>query len=111
MGGLQNPIRYNGALKPPVYELNKINGVRLGMWSGSVDLFITEPDVQSLLQEVPSENWVSSKVIDNYAHFDFVWGKDAKTRLYPDVIRLLSAGEVPETFQFTQFDGFISQGG
>jgi len=90
--GKKNPIHYNGSPTPPAYDLSKINGVRLGLWSGNVDLFITEPDMQSLLREVPAENWVSSKTINNYAHFDFVWGRDAKTRLYPDVISLLSAG-------------------
>jgi len=91
--GAQNPAHYNGARTPPVYDLSKINGVRLGLWSGGVDLFITEPDMQSLLKDVPAENWAlpGGKItIDNYAHFDFVWGKDAKHRLYPDVISLLS---------------------
>merc|ERR1712217_821033 len=92
-GKRDNPKHYNGSTTPPYYDLSKINGVKFAMWVGAKDLFFTTGDVNSLIQAVPSENWLppsSYTTIDSYAHFDFVWGKDAHTRLYPSVISVLS---------------------
>lgn len=91
--GKNNSRHYNGSSTPPVYNLSKITGTRLALFDGKVDLFITPKDIQSLLAEVPKENWVKHSTFNDYAHMDFVWGKDAHTRLYPQVISVLSREE------------------
>jgi len=88
--GRENPQHYNGSSSPPMYDLSKIEGTKLALFDGGRDLFITPKDIATLISEVPSQNWASHVTIDNYAHFDFVWGKDAHTRLYPEVVRILS---------------------
>jgi len=92
-GKKKNQEKYNGSATPPYYDLSRINGVKMAMWVGEKDLFWTQPDVDSMMKAVPAENWMpvaSYTKIDTYAHFDFVWGKDAHTRLYPAVIDVLS---------------------
>jgi len=88
--GKNNSQHYNGSSSPPLYNLSKITGTKLALFDGYRDLFITQKDIASLLSEVPQENWIKHITLQKYAHFDFVWGKDAHTRLYPEVIELLS---------------------
>merc|ERR1719478_467978 len=89
--GKNNPQHYNGSSTPPMYDLSKIKGTHLALWDGDKDLFVTSKDMSSLVAEVPKENWIKHTTMHNYAHFDFVWGKDAHTRLYPDIIKVLSS--------------------
>merc|ERR1711964_154768 len=56
--GRGNPQHYNGSSSPPVYDLSRINGMKLALFDGDRDLFITEKDINSLLSEVPDENWL-----------------------------------------------------
>merc|ERR1712187_822402 len=88
--GVNNSRHYNGSTSPPKYDLSKITGTKLALFDGDKDLFITQDDINTLLSEVPKENFVKHVTMKKYAHFDFVWGKDAHTRLYPQVIRHLS---------------------
>jgi len=88
--GAANPQHYNGSKTAPFYELNKITGAKLALFDGDKDLFVTQKDISSLAAEVPKENWIEHVTMKNYAHFDFVWGKDAYKRLYPEVIKVIS---------------------
>jgi len=88
--GANNSKHYNGSSSAPLYDLSRITGAKLALFDGDSDLFITKADIQSLLSEVPQENWIKHTTLHKYAHMDFVWGKDAHLRLYPDVIKLLS---------------------
>lgn len=89
--GKNNSQHYNGSTTPPLYNLSKITGTRLALFDGGLDLFITPEDIQQLVAEVPKENWVSHTTFKDYAHFDFVWGKDAHKILYPKVISSLTS--------------------
>jgi len=93
-GKQKNKQQYNGSSVPPLYELSKIKGTHLAVFDGDKDLFVTAADMKSLIGEVPQENWIKHTTMRNYAHMDFVWGKDAHVRLYPDVIKVLSS-EMP----------------
>lgn len=92
--GANNSQHYNGSSTPPLFDLSKIHGTRLALFDGGADLFITRPDIESLLAAVPKENFVYHDSFENYAHMDFVWGKDAHTRLYPELINLLENKDV-----------------
>merc|ERR1711907_58278 len=85
-----NPQHYNGSKTAPLYNLKGITGTRLALFDGDKDLFVTTKDISSLAAEVPKENWIEHLTVKNYAHFDFVWGKDAHERLYPEVIKIIS---------------------
>jgi pimeloyl-ACP methyl ester carboxylesterase len=88
--GSANPQHYNGSKTAPLYNLSKITGTRLAVFDGDRDLFVTQEDIASLVAEVPKENWIEHTTMKKYAHFDFVWGKDAHERLYPEVIKIIS---------------------
>jgi len=88
--GTANPQHYNGSKTPPSYDLSRIAGAKLALFDGDRDLFVTQKDMKSLLSDVPKENWIEHKTITKYAHFDFVWGKDAHVRLYPEIIKIFS---------------------
>merc|ERR1711881_698466 len=90
-GKQKNMQHCNGSSVPPLYDLSKIKGTHLALFDGDKDLFITPKDMNSLFAEVPKENWIKHTTMRNYAHFDFVWGKDAHVRLYPDIIKVLSS--------------------
>jgi pimeloyl-ACP methyl ester carboxylesterase len=90
--GKANPQHYNGSTTPPLYDLSKITGTKLALFDGDKDLFVTQQDMQRLHFDIPKENWIEHITIKNYAHFDFVWGKDAHVRLYPQVMKILSGG-------------------
>lgn len=92
--GAENPKHYNGSTTPPKsFDLSNIKGVDFALFDGGLDLFITPGNIQPLLNKIQGQNRILHKTIDNYAHMDFVWGKDAHIRLYPDVIDFLSADE------------------
>jgi len=88
--GKANPQHYNGSKTPPLYNMSRITGTKLALFDGDLDIFVTQKDMSTLYAEVPQENWITHTTIKKYAHFDFVWGKDAHVRLYPQVIKILS---------------------
>merc|ERR1712100_816583 len=90
-GKAKNKQHYNGSSTAPLYDLSKFQGTQLALFDGDKDLFITSKDMDSLVSEVPKENWIKHTTMHNYAHMDFVWGKDAHVRLYPDIINILSS--------------------
>jgi len=88
--GVNNSKHYNGSQTPPAYDLGKIAGMRMLVCDGGRDLFITPKNINPLLVALKKRNSIVHKTYKDYAHMDFVWGKDAHTRLYPAVIRMLS---------------------
>jgi len=95
-GKEKNMQKYNGSSAPPLYDLSKIKGAHLALFAGDRDLFVTPKDVDLLYGEVPQENWIKRTTMHKYAHMDFVWGKDAHERLFPDVIKVLSSEMLSE---------------
>lgn len=95
--GLAGNLKNYGRPTAPTYDLKKIKGVRLGMWTGLEDLYVTPKDIASFVEGMNADTFVLQKVLPTYAHFDFPWGKNAKTLLYPDVIDLLKQETVFET--------------
>jgi len=94
--GVKGNLQHYHSLKAPVYDLSKITGMRMGLFDGLRDQFITPPDISKFLAEVPEENIIYHKTFPKYAHFDFVWGKNAHTILYPEVMDLLFQDEIHE---------------
>jgi lysosomal acid lipase/cholesteryl ester hydrolase len=88
-GSSENPKHYNGSVSAPLYDLSKIRNVEFALYDGGKDLFITPPSVRSLLSEIGDYNSVQHTTFAEYAHMDFVWGRNAHEVLYPDVLRFL----------------------
>merc|ERR1712146_255661 len=65
--GANNSKHYNGSSSAPSYDLSRITGAKLALFDGDSDLFITKADIQSLLSEVPQENWIKHTTLHKYA--------------------------------------------
>jgi pimeloyl-ACP methyl ester carboxylesterase len=81
-GNLQH---YNQAY-PPQYNLTAL-AVPTAIIYGSADKLADPADVLHTLQMIPTPVYVEE--IAGYGHADFVWGLDAKDKLYPTVSSLL----------------------
>jgi len=79
---------------PPEYNLHDVN-VPVSLFVGENDWLATEQDISShLRRELP--DLVYDENIPSWNHMDFVWGKQAKTVLYPNVLKLMN-GHKPDT--------------
>lgn len=76
-----------GQTTPPVYDLSKL-AVDVALFYGSDD-----PTARSLinggLHLLPARRVVFQRNVTGYGHADFVWGADAPTNVYPDVVTQL----------------------
>ena len=76
-----------GQPNPPIYDLSKL-GVNVALFYGSAD-----PTAQSLINGgpdlLPVNRIVFQRNVTGYGHADFVWGADASTNVYPDVLAQL----------------------
>jgi len=79
--------QHYGQPTPPTYSLANFN-VTTALFSGSHDLFADPTDVQTLISQLPYPPYYQEEIQD-YGHADFVWGMDAKDKLYPTVLSLL----------------------
>ena len=87
-GSAQNQIFYNQT-SAPMYTLQEMEGPPTAVFYGSNDALADPTDITYILQNVPKSVLVNVTEMSDYAHLDFVWGLDASTRLYPQVIELI----------------------
>eukprot|EP00927_Polykrikos_kofoidii_P009904 TRINITY_DN1415_c0_g1_i1.p1 TRINITY_DN1415_c0_g1~~TRINITY_DN1415_c0_g1_i1.p1 ORF type:complete len:441 (-),score=72.65 TRINITY_DN1415_c0_g1_i1:96-1343(-) len=96
--GAKNMAVYHQA-EPPAYDLRNVT-VKTALFTGQRDLLADTKDVKTLVDTLPKGSLVHWKDIENYAHLDFSWGKDANTVVYADVLNLLRQysgdGPVPQ---------------
>jgi len=63
--------------------------VPVALFTGSKDWLADPRDVAGLIPLLNSTgNLIYHKNIDYYDHLDFIWGMDAATQVYPDIIKL-----------------------
>lgn len=76
-----------GQATPPIYDLSKLS-VNVALFYGSDD-----PTAQSLINGgpnlLPAHRVVFQRNVTGYGHADFVWGVDAATNVYLDVLNQL----------------------
>lgn len=81
--GWRNNAIYNST-QPPDYDLNVIK-VPVYVYAGPWDLIIGLKDVERLVNNLP--NAKEFKVIKNFNHLDFTYGKNARKYVYNDILR------------------------
>jgi len=84
-----NMAHYNTTI-PPMYSLSGLK-VKVAIFSGGNDDLADPIDVAQLLQELPHALVVYNKTIDYYSHLDFIWGIDAFSVIYKDILQLFSS--------------------
>ena len=70
---------------PPEYDLTKFN-VETVLYSGGNDWLADPRDVDRLVKMLPARNVLKHDVLEKWMHLDFIWGMDATSLVYEDII-------------------------
>lgn len=80
--------KHYGQAHPPCYDLSQM-AAPIAIFSGGKDKLADPSDVQKTASQLNQTLIKYQTEIDYYEHMDFVWGLDASTVLYPEIISLL----------------------
>jgi len=83
-----NQIKYHQKT-PPIYDLGLLKA-NVALYTGGEDYLADPVDVKRLLSELPQSKIVRHVDYADYSHIDFIWGMDAKDRLYNNIVDLFS---------------------
>ncbi|XP_011148565.1 lipase 3 isoform X1 [Harpegnathos saltator] len=86
-GAKQNKMLY-GSIRPPEYNLSKIKTPVTIFYSDN-DFLTHATDVQKLAKKLPNIRQVKKIQYDKFNHIDYLWGRDAKTLLYINIVKIL----------------------
>jgi len=93
---------WNGNMKhylqpePPQYNVADVE-VPTGLFIGQQDWLATPADINKHIRGVMKQEYiVYDKILSNWNHMDYTWGKNANTLVYKDVISLMN-GIKPDT--------------
>ncbi|EDW76556.2 uncharacterized protein Dwil_GK14602 [Drosophila willistoni] len=86
----ENRRRYgdSGAIQPPQYKLKNVD-CKVALFYSRNDLLTAVKDVDRLSRILPNVVHKQLMAYEKFNHIDFVWGKDVKTMLYEDMIKLM----------------------
>ncbi|XP_063240208.1 lipase 3-like [Bacillus rossius redtenbacheri] len=84
-GAEENAVRY-GAQEPPRYDLGRVR-VPVFLYCGERDLVCDCKDVKRLFNELTNAKPKELIKISKYTHMDFLWGIDARKKLFEPMIR------------------------
>ncbi|XP_065837987.1 gastric triacylglycerol lipase-like [Oscarella lobularis] len=85
-----NMAHYNNST-PPQYNLTNFH-VPTHVYAGGQDDLANPTDVAWLIEQLSATNaLLSNQTIPSYEHLDFIWGEDARTRVYADIIEKAKA--------------------
>lgn len=82
-----NRKAYNSSL-PPDYKLDNVKAP-IYLYSGSCDAIISERDVEHLNEVLPNVRKYRS--FKNFNHGDFVYGKNARSILYNEMVKTINS--------------------
>ncbi|XP_012526370.1 lipase 3 [Monomorium pharaonis] len=86
-GAKANLIIY-GSTKPPKYILKNVNSP-IAIFYCDNDLCVHPIDVKKLADNLPNLIQIEKIAYEKFSHQDFIWGHDARTMLYNDIVTLL----------------------
>ncbi|XP_077206483.1 lipase member M-like isoform X2 [Paroedura picta] len=85
--GSENIKIYNQTI-PPLYRIENIT-VPIAIWSGGRDLVSRPKDVAQLRSRL--KNVIHYKFLPDWIHWDFIWGLDARQRVYREILGLMNS--------------------
>lgn len=92
--GKQKNIEMYGQETPKEYDLEKLREVTVPtlLVSGTKDALISDESIRELVKVIKNNNSdqiLERIVLDDYAHLDFLWGRNAIKDLYPSIARFI----------------------
>jgi pimeloyl-ACP methyl ester carboxylesterase len=95
--GIWNPNFYNGSTTVPSYHLANYAGPKVALFWGGGDDLADPADVATIAATIPAQYIIGNMGLPGYGHLDFVWGLDAATALYPNIISTIRANQKNST--------------
>lgn len=83
-GSPSKNMEHYGQSTPPAYNVSAMT-VPVALYWSQKDWLADPTDVRALLPQLPSKLY--DKYITNWDHLDFIWGMDAATVVYYDIIK------------------------
>jgi pimeloyl-ACP methyl ester carboxylesterase len=87
--GTTGNMKHYNQKTPPQYPLANLKA-NVALFSGTQDYLADPNDFHRMVSELPQDKVVFKKNVDYYSHIDFIWGSDAPTTIYNDIIQLFS---------------------
>ena len=88
-GSEEENMQHYNQTTPPYYPVENIKdnmaGIPMLLIRGANDYFVEERDFNKLVALLPQER-LDIKVVQDYAHLDYVWADDAKQYVFDDVV-------------------------
>ncbi|KAH0955978.1 hypothetical protein HN011_008776 [Eciton burchellii] len=86
--GVKTNLKLYGSTQPPKYTLERVK-VPVALFYSDNDLVIHHKDVQKLANTLPNVIEVKKVTYEKFNHIDYIWGRDARTLLYNNIVTLL----------------------
>jgi len=86
-GAIRNLFRY-GRRTPPRYDLSRVR-VPTYLYYGANDLLATPTDVNRLARRLSNVRRLVQMPDERWSHTDFTYARDARTRLYQELVDIL----------------------
>ncbi|KAJ0016290.1 hypothetical protein NQD34_014580 [Periophthalmus magnuspinnatus] len=86
-GDKENMKHYNQST-PPDYDVRKMK-VPTALFTGGHDTLADPKDVALLIPQI--SNLVFHLHLEEWEHLDFIWGLDAKDKMFPSILKLLQS--------------------
>ncbi|KAL3985213.1 alpha/beta-hydrolase lipase region family protein [Acanthocheilonema viteae] len=92
-GSKSKNIKHYNMETPPLYNLSLTNVPVYLYWSEQ-DWLADKRDVQdSLITKIPSKYLIQNNELQNFNHFDFIWGIHAANQIYKPIIEIIRNDE------------------
>ncbi|VDN08496.1 unnamed protein product, partial [Thelazia callipaeda] len=100
-GSEMENMKHYKSIRPPVYNLSLVSVPVYLYWSEKdwladkrdveVNLhpYITEFTQDGIIAVIPEEYLMQNKQLENFNHFDFIWGIHAAKEIYHDIIQII----------------------
>ena len=87
---LANLKRY-GTLRPPAYDLKKMNGYSIPslMTTSDSDPFALPKDTEDFIDNIKNKSVVELLRLKNYNHIDYIWADSAVDDVFPKIFDFL----------------------
>ncbi|VDM49514.1 unnamed protein product [Toxocara canis] len=88
-GSTKANMRHYGTPTPPMFNLTLIKAPIYLYWS-EADWLADKRDIQDgLLAVIPKEYIIENNELENFNHFDFIWGINAARQIYQPIIKTI----------------------